>query len=757
MPRVALIQDGTEVARQRYADVSELFRACCEDLSSARGLQFSLHTFVDDSVRLLLNGITPDEFDCMVFASNALLSDKVSDAVANHSRELEQYVRTGGGMLLLHQFRPSLSDVLPEELCPKLVDRGVIEETKAVSDVEVEDDVILHYPNRVLLESLADGKHRLGPSRLYWKALSAGSLPQKLRPILRASSDPSEVLLARSVAGIPERVIVTVVPLDWQGNVELLGNLIRYASLGEPRRFLWLPESARNERTDLFLRWLYADGASAVSSKANPDDMSESWLFKHVDVCIVPPGEFDAVRDLGRIQDFIEHGGTIITARPEGEVGASEVSALVGAYGQRTLARRLYAELAANRDWITLDNAFFLRNIVATLGFFQRIDLDDAEPQLAVRTNDIAHLASAIRARLSMPEHREDLSSSLALGEILCHLVPPPRDDPSLFDWMDQQDATIGADVRLQVRALRALWLGEADVHFLPDAVTCLRERASSYNATLSLAAVVRMVDTLTILDDAGLLNGDVRSFALLAEALDAQIREHPPEPGVGWLSVEATADVTRGLVGLIRQLSEEDQKHRLALAGHVAEGGTILRQAVTRYNEREPSVAWLARLARLIHALVVVDKRFPIGLQRLASLEWPDEGPAKDFAPGPSESLMSDLAVQIKTLRVEEQKLHDQRWAAATGRVSATVLSGSALVLPFALFVWVFSPDSAWDWIANIAVLLPVFIIALGLTFAWLQKRNLLTGWGEALLAVLTKMRPILDAISSVKRKSSE
>src|SRR5690349_3686187 len=116
MPKIALVQNGAELARQRYADVYADFTRACEEVSSInRGLTFTLQVFSDDNVRFLLRGLSPDEFSCIIFASNALQSNDVCEAVGAFRQDLEGYVRAGGGLLVLHQFRPSLEDVLPAD------------------------------------------------------------------------------------------------------------------------------------------------------------------------------------------------------------------------------------------------------------------------------------------------------------------------------------------------------------------------------------------------------------------------------------------------------------------------------------------------------------------------------------------------------------------------------------------------------------------------------------------------------------------
>jgi hypothetical protein len=371
-----------------------------------------------------------------------------------------------------------------------------------------------------------------------------------------------------------------------------------------------------------------------------------------------------------------------------------------------------------------------------------------------LKLDEVSHLARPIKGRLGQAEHQEDLSSSLALGEILCHLVPEPRRDPSLFAWMDQNDdASLEKDVLLQIRALRSRWLCRPDPDFLDQALHLLEERSFTAAPSQSFAPVVRLMDAFTMLNDAGLISADEASLEKFAKALDSELRLRRPEPDIGWISVEATADVTRGLVSLIGRLRRAETQN--VLAGHLAAGAAVLRRTIRRYDDRQPSVAWVAQLARLIHALVVLDERFPIGLQRLASLEWPDEGPGEDLPSRREDSLMVDLAVQVKDLRIKQRELEDQRWAATTGRAFATALGSAMVVFPFALLLWLFTPDSAWDWIANVGIILPALAVALGLVFGWLKGRHLLTEWADRILTLLGQLSDFVSKIGSIRRKS--
>lgn len=742
MPRVALIQDGTEVARQKYADVADFFRDCCTALSN-EGLTYSLEIFTDDAVGFLLNGISQDQFDCLVFASNALLSDGVRVAVVRHGQSLKDYLSSGGGLILLHQIRPGVEDMLPPDLRPEVADRADWGEDTA--DAEDADDVLLRYPEPVAVDRLCDSGHDFGPRPLFWKTLRRESLPPKLWPILTQHGGGRGVLLARTRSRSPERAVIATMPLDWQRNTGLVKNALRYACLGEPRRLLWRREST--PRTEIFLRWIYMDGATAVRPVPTGDLAGiDQWLLATIGVCIVQPDDFDQIRARPEVQTFLSRGGTLITAGLDAQQGVSRVAALVGNYPQWALARQLQAELEAIPGWDTLDNAFKLRNIVCALAYLRDRGLRD--PVISIAPEDLAHLAPGIRQRLTEPQHRADLSSSIALGEVLSHLTPGPRDNPEYFAWMHATPLQDGFDVALQIRALTSLWQRRPDSGFVAAAAAHLRERASQLR---SIAPVVRIMDAVAMLDQDGLLVADPPAAEALGDTVCDILEQLQGDSRFGWMSVEATADITRGMVTLLGRVAAPDSPTAHRLAVHLGAGVTTLRRAVSHYERDASGVAWLARVA---HAIILADARFPIGLQRLASLDWPDHDAVSDIATAWEESLVADLAVQNKelrgrnqqveeTIRSREQELEELQLPARVGRAAATTATLAVLTAGVVLFLLEFSPRSLWQVLTNVGWLLPGLLALLTGAFHLLARWNLLA-------------EPAVNALAAIGRAMS-
>ena len=726
------------------------FERCCAELSED-GLAFTLEVFTDSAVGYLLNGLTRAQFDCVIFASNALLSDDVLQATIRHKERLGAYVASGGGLVLLHQIGTStnaglLSSLLPAELSQRVLPRDDWNAT--VAQVDDPADVLLRYPDTVDCESLGDRGRTSGPRALYWTAMTRDSLPAALLPVLSIDQDRARVLLVRSPPGASHRVVITTLPLDWQGNSPLMKNTIRYACLGEPRRLLWRRETTA--QTELFLRWIHADGATAVRPLPPIDDGLASvdhWLLSRVGVVIVPAADLPSVSARSEIRSYLARGGTLITSEPDDDLRANRIAALVGSHTQRALSDRLFQELQAVEGWDNYNIAFELRNLVSALAYLRDGGITD--PALAVAPSDLAHLVPGIRSRLSQDEHRQDLNSSIALGEVLCHLVPPPRRERDYFAWMAGPSEP-RSDVLLQIHALRSLWRGEIDPHILPMAVAILRDRASGSG---SLAPVARILDALAMLDQGRLLSGDAVVAEELAELVCTALDEAVVSTGSGWMSVATTADITRGVCALMDRVAATDSPVARRLATHLATGIITLRHAVPGYRRDPSTVTWLARV---IHAIILVDVRFPLGLRRLASLDWPSDDPYQVSADDENNApLVSVLAVQNKELRQRNGELMEQRLAASIGRITVAVVVVGVTVSCAALMILKFSDKSIQSKLANVGWILPALIALLTAAFEVLRRAHLLAAPAAGALDRVKRAASALPDIGKFKNKS--
>ena len=196
MPNVALIQDGTEVARQRFADVGATFERCRAMLCEDGYTNFSFTVFMDEEVDLLLDGIDPNNWACLVFASNALRSEEVASALERRANDLRGYVTAAGGVVILHQIVDSLDSVLPADLAPLIVERGSDSASGPARAID-DRDVLLRYPfpvewacmrdlTREELQRLRSAQPTSELTRHFFTHLREDALPPKLTALLRA-------------------------------------------------------------------------------------------------------------------------------------------------------------------------------------------------------------------------------------------------------------------------------------------------------------------------------------------------------------------------------------------------------------------------------------------------------------------------------------------------------------------------------------------------------------------------------------------
>jgi hypothetical protein len=744
MARFAVIQDGTELARQTEADITGCFEQCAE-LLSADGASFEPTIYTDEAVGPLLDRISSEEFQCLVVASNALTSGQIERVLVRRRLDLRRYLAGGGGVVVLHQLVDSLSSVLPDELAPSVVARSSPAGQERTTAYDP-DDILLRYPCPVALDEFVDGGFPAGPPSLFYVALEPRSLPEGLKPVVRYGT---EVLVARSYDHLVERVVIATLPLDWQRSVDLLANAIRFACVGPPRRLVWHRQQAGHAQ--LLTQWLSMDGRASVRPSV-PDgeqlDATQRWLLNNVDVVVAPADRLPAMRSRAEVQRFLAQGGVIVAPHDDPIPGpGNRITAIVGAHTESSLSRRLYGELRAVTGWAAVDYAFELRNIVTALAFLAGNPVN-LRPS-AVHLTELDQLVPELAGRLRDSRHREDLSSSLAHLQSLAFLSAPARLDPGLYRWVGGSRRRDRYDVGLQIRAVTVLATRRVDRDFGPAVLSALR----AHQDESSLAAVVRVLDAVAVLDQADLLALDGAQAGELIDLSCTLLERHPPDAGVGWLSVEGTADVTRGLVALLNRLPPDDWTRADRTADRVGVGVGVLRRALRRYERNRKGVAWLARV---VHAVIVAERRFPIGLQRLAEIEWPERIIEPPSVAGSEHTLTEFLALENKALRDREREFTDARLAARLGRATATAGGAALVIAPFAYLLVRLGAESVWSLLANITLLTTALLVILAGMFQVLARWRLLAAPARQVLEWIGATVPVLSALAGLRRRQA-
>lgn len=730
--RIAVIQDGTELARQTDADISGVFERCCE-LLAADGLDASPVYVTDDMASGLIEQLDGDAYACVVVASNALNAGRVERALTQGRSRLRSYLDAGGGLVVLHQIVADLS-VLPLDQVPGFAERRSPRGAATALDP---DDLLFSYPVPVALDAFRDGALP-GPPSLYYRAMPAGSLPDTFKPVLACGDD---VLIARSYDHEKQRVVIATAPLDWQRAYDVLTNILRFAALGSPRRVLLRDDSLTSR--ELLTHWLTSDGGTAVRPvPAGGFGQSERWLLRNVELAVVPSASLPALDADPDVAGFLARGGTIVTADQAISDRGKRIVALVGELTERHLAARLYGELRAVTGWDAVDYAFELRNIVLAIGALWANPVNRVP--MAVAPDELARLRGPLRDRLRAPVHREDLSSSIAHAQSLAALSgkPLPGD---VWEWMAADPRVARFDVALQVRAVRAIARQEPDPAFIAATLAALRAEGA-----VPVAPLVRVLDTLAVLDQAGLLADEEEAACELASLVCDVLPRQDGSSGQTseWLSVEATADVARGLMVLLSRVPAGAAPLGDRVGENLSAAVSVLGVAMRRYERNRKGVAWLARI---IHTLVEADRRFPVRLRRLADLDWPGQGRPAEFERGTELPLLEYLATENKELRDRVLALEQERLAARVGRAVATLGVTSVACALYGYLLFLIGFTSVGAVLGSIAILVTMLLGLITVVFDLLDRWRLLAGPARRIRAAAGNV-PVVSALSRFK-----
>lgn len=736
--RIAVIQDGTELARQTDADISGCFERCCE-LLAADGIDASPVYVTDDMAASLIEQLDRDTYACVVIASNALNAGRVERALANGRARLRAYLDAGGGLVILHQIVADLS-VLPLDQVPGYAERRSPRGAATALDP---DDILFSYPVPVALDSFRDGALP-GPPSLYYRAMPAASLPDTVKPVLARGDD---VLIARSYEHEQQRIVIATMPLDWQRAYDVLANILRYAALGSPRRLL-LRDDAWTTR-ELLTHWLTSDGGTSVRpvpAAGTGFGHSERWLLRNVELAVVPSACLPALDADPDVAGFLARGGAVVTADQPISQGGKRIIALVGELTERHLAAQLYGELRAVTGWDAADFAFELRNIVLAIRalWLNRVN----HLPMAVTPDELARLSGPLQTRLRTPVDREDLSSSIAHAQSLAAITGKelPAD---VYEWMAADPRAVRFDVGLQVRAVRALARHEPDPTFIAATLA-----AVCAEGTIPFAPLVRVLDTLAVLDQARLLADEQAAACQLAglccdilPPLDSSPGHPSAGPAGEWLSVEATADVARGLMVLLSRLPAGEAALGDRVGENLSAAITVLRQAMPQYERNRKGVAWLAMI---IHTLVEADRRFPVRLRRLADLDWPSQTRPAQTRTG-AEPLLEYLATENKALRDRVLALEQERRAARAGRAAATLAATSVVCALYGYLLFLIGFTSVGAVLGSIAILVTLLFGLITVVFDQLDRWRLLAGPARRIRAALAGL-PVVSALSRLR-----
>jgi len=260
MPRIALIQNQSEMANYSHADC----RSYIEDIG------FDYELFTASNIDQLLHSISSGGFDALVIASNALHDTVIRSVLlsATGKKIVDTLQRHSAGLLVLMQYKAAYEDYifefLPEELKSlKAIARPDAESSKNSKLVAKSNSFsipLLTYPHQVRLEGLEDrGNTHKTLKGVYWHHWS-----DELEPYwdchLSCTIDEKvhRPLLISAKEHLNSRIIMCALPVDWHGHADLFENMLIYATEGRHQTAVVVNPSLSSPAFDYLLATLRA-------------------------------------------------------------------------------------------------------------------------------------------------------------------------------------------------------------------------------------------------------------------------------------------------------------------------------------------------------------------------------------------------------------------------------------------------------------------------------------------------------------------
>lgn len=232
MKNTILIQNQTEMANYGHADARPVL--------TRLGRNFTLLTA--ETIGTLDDIAASGQADCIFVGSNALHDPIIRNYLESEEGKgsIAELIRSNAGFVLMMQYKAAY-DGYELPLPPALGSVKAIprpdQETSVTSKLVLAHDrasiPLLAYPNRISPESLESaGRAHASLAGVYWHYWELDDLSLWDTHLACRVTSPDRPLIAAAKEHTGTRVILSALPVDWQGNDQLVDNLITYALEG---------------------------------------------------------------------------------------------------------------------------------------------------------------------------------------------------------------------------------------------------------------------------------------------------------------------------------------------------------------------------------------------------------------------------------------------------------------------------------------------------------------------------------------------
>lgn len=225
MYRVALIQNESEMMRYGWSDIKAAFN---KD-------NYILDSYTSENISSLFAKINDDCYDALIVAMNACKNQKINSALSSQKNEsIKYFLSQHKGLYIGYQARVPQIDFLPDEYDISFLDRKENSNEGRLKFYH-NNISILSFPNNInktdvtkqcIENNFVEGiywTHIVSNTREKFDVVIADNLYAEERPLVFSSR-----------GDIPARIIISTIPIEWQGHDKLFENILHYIIEGRP-------------------------------------------------------------------------------------------------------------------------------------------------------------------------------------------------------------------------------------------------------------------------------------------------------------------------------------------------------------------------------------------------------------------------------------------------------------------------------------------------------------------------------------------
>jgi len=255
---IALIQNQSEMAHYSYADARPMVKE----------LGYIPVLYTADNIDSLGSSLSRNQFDAIIFASNAL-NDKTIRAEVESSEFAQAFHswlkdRNGHGVLCFHQLRLAAEQTSNTKLFPPPLNKIIAtvrpaDEKSAEGNIlygsNAETNTLLLYPNRISPQDIKkDSLNFRSLPGLYWHYWSNVNLSDWEILLVDQDSDETErPLLLAARDATKGRIVLSSLALDWQKQRNILQNILIYVVEGRHNTAFLYDEDNKNTAFDYLI------------------------------------------------------------------------------------------------------------------------------------------------------------------------------------------------------------------------------------------------------------------------------------------------------------------------------------------------------------------------------------------------------------------------------------------------------------------------------------------------------------------------